>query len=139
MSFIVIPKTSVGPVVFGQNREQVRVAAKSPVTPFWKTPESTVQTDAFDELGFHVYYDENDRCVAVEMWEESDPVLDDVHFFSMTPKMASSWLSQMDPNMTSDSVSATSNKICISIYSDAGINSENEKLDSVIVFVDGYY
>lgn len=139
MSLFIIPKTSAGPVVLGQNREQVRIAAKSPVSPFRKTPDSTGLTDAFDELGFHVFYDPNDRCVAVELWEESDPVFDDVHFFSMSPKEAALWLSQLDSDMSSDSVSATSNKLGISLYSEAGINSDNAILDSVLVFSDDYF
>lgn len=139
MSVLIIPKVSVGPIVLGQNREEVRVAAKSPVSPFRKTPESTVLTDAFDELGFHVFYDKKDRCVAVELWEESDPVLDDVHIFAMSPKEATTWLSQRDPDMSSDNVSATSYNVGISIYSEAGINSENEMLDSVLVFSEGNF
>ena len=62
------PLTNVGPVKLGATREAVRAAAGPEFEEFAKSSSSENTTD--DYGSFHVYYDENDTCVAVEVFPE---------------------------------------------------------------------
>jgi hypothetical protein len=139
MKFEIIPKKSAGPIQIGQTRENVRKAANSNVEEFMKTPTSASPTDAFDELGIHVYYDKQDRCEAIELWSESNPTYKGVSLFDMSPKQAISWLRKLDKAIEIDDVGAISRKMGISLYANEGIDNSTDKIDSVMVFGEGYY
>lgn len=65
----IVPLKSVGSVGFGMTRVQVR-SAWGDFKEFRKTKFSKYSTDDF---GFvHVFYDENDQCIAVEVFMEDE-------------------------------------------------------------------
>jgi len=59
------PFVGVGVIRFGDTRQQVRDALQRPFESFRKVVGAN-ETDAFDELGLHVYYDGQDRVEAIE-------------------------------------------------------------------------
>ena len=60
------PLKKVGDIAFGMTRNEVRKVLGDAVT-FMKTPDDDSLTDDF---GFcHIYYDADDRCEAVEIWD----------------------------------------------------------------------
>ena len=73
MKLDVIPHVSVDSVRFGMTRNEVR-ALWGKASEFKKTPEAETTTDDF---GFcHVYYDENDCCEAIEIFDDADVWID---------------------------------------------------------------
>lgn len=63
-----IPKKRVGHIEFGVSREEVCAAVGLPCETFMKSLFDDVPTDDFG--AFHVYYDAQDRCEAVEVFPE---------------------------------------------------------------------
>lgn len=64
--WIAVPNEKIGNIVFGMNREEVRALFDNKYTEFKKTPFSENSTDDFGN--FHVYYDKNEKCEAVEVF-----------------------------------------------------------------------
>ena len=62
------PFLGVGKVRFGETRQETRQTLGSQFSSFRKSPGAN-ETDAFDELGLHVYYDSEDRVNFVEAFE----------------------------------------------------------------------
>jgi len=58
-------------VSIGMRRPQVAAALGERPERFRKTSLSQVDTDAFDSLGIHVYYDAQDNCEYIECFRES--------------------------------------------------------------------
>jgi hypothetical protein len=139
MEFRIDPKTSVGPIYFGSTRDQVRKILQSPFQEFKKTPKSKIPTDAFDQLGVHVYYDSQLQCEAVELFSESKPMFQGMSLFEMNANEAALWLKKMDPKLEIEDVSATSYKFGISLYVGEGLDQGNSTIDSILAFKDGYY
>src|SRR5262245_30058793 len=54
--FDITPLVGVGPVEFGITRDEVREALGEEARPFWKRLRMEHMVDAFETLGFHVYY-----------------------------------------------------------------------------------
>lgn len=68
-----IPLVGVGSVRFGMTRSQVG-AIWGDAVEFKKTPDSIAATDDF---GFcHVFYDEKDRCQAIEIFDDAEVLIE---------------------------------------------------------------
>ena len=66
MRFDAVPTVRVNGVKFGMNREKVR-SLLGAATEFYKFDDDINTTDDF---GFcHVFYDENDKCEAIEIFD----------------------------------------------------------------------
>ena len=61
--------SNFGVVKFGASMSEVRAAVASPYSYFQKSLDEYTPTDAFDELGFHVHYDKQDKCLFLETFE----------------------------------------------------------------------
>lgn len=82
MTLNAIPLVGVGSVRFGMSRSQVR-GIWGDAEEFQKTPESTAMTDDF---GFcHVYYDGNDCCEAIEIFDEAEVRIGGRKIFPLAP------------------------------------------------------
>ena len=67
MRFDAVPTVGVNEVKFGMNREKVR-SLLGAATEFYKFDDDINTTDDF---GFcHVFYDENNECEAIEIFDE---------------------------------------------------------------------
>ena len=62
-----VPTKSIGDINFGMNRSEVRALFSGAFEEFKKTEDSDETTDDFGD--FHVYYDEDDKVEAVEIFE----------------------------------------------------------------------
>jgi hypothetical protein len=74
---------SVGPIKFGMSREKVRKLFDNKYKEFKKTKNSKNMTDDFGGK-FHVYYSENDKVEAVEIFENVQVILDDKVIFPIS-------------------------------------------------------
>ena len=81
MRLNVNPLESVGDVKFGMTREEVR-SIFGDAEEFKKDPDDDITTDDF---GFcHVFYDEDDRCEAVEIFD-AEVFIDGKQVYSPAP------------------------------------------------------
>jgi hypothetical protein len=66
-------------------RGDVRAVCGNPSTSFMKTRSSTTETDAFDDLGVHAYFDDDDRLNYVELHSFGvvEPVYRDIRLSGM--------------------------------------------------------
>ena len=69
MRFDAVPTVSVNGVAFGMSREKVR-SLLGTATEFYKFADDVNTTDEFEFC--HVFYDENNKCEAIEIFDESE-------------------------------------------------------------------
>ncbi len=67
-SMEIIPFKSIGKLSFGDSRDVARAKLASTFSSFEKVT-GAMATDAFDDLGLHLYYDEQGRLEFVEAFE----------------------------------------------------------------------
>lgn len=72
MSFELLGFGDLGSVHIGMTRDQSRAALGRGFEEFFKISDSTVPTDAYDDLGVHVYFYEGYRGIGVEFLKWSD-------------------------------------------------------------------
>jgi hypothetical protein len=77
-----IPNVSVGGIKFGMNRDAVRKIINNEYSEFKKHQKVKNTTDDF---GFcHVYYDENNKCEAIEFFDDVEILLGNKTIFPST-------------------------------------------------------
>jgi hypothetical protein len=66
IDFDLLGPRDLGLIRAGMTRDESRSALESPFDEFLKSPYSAVPTDAYDDLGLHVYFDDALMVVGVE-------------------------------------------------------------------------
>ncbi|WP_432216884.1 hypothetical protein ACREYJ_15720 [Pseudomonas kribbensis] len=66
VEFDLLGPRDLGPIRAGMTRNDSRSALESPFDEFLKSPDSSIPTDAYDDLGLHVYFDNALMVVGVE-------------------------------------------------------------------------
>lgn len=72
MDFELLAFGDLGSIKNGLSRAEVRSILGGGFDEFLKGPDSVVLTDAYDDFGLHVYYDESYRVFGVEFLKWSD-------------------------------------------------------------------
>jgi hypothetical protein len=67
----IVPYTRVGPLRFGEPRSEVRGRFGPPSKVFKKVPFADNDTDAFDQVCIHAYYDLTDLLESIDAWGAS--------------------------------------------------------------------
>jgi len=75
----IIPFQSIGPLAFGDKREDIRIKLGGNFSPFRKVAGECM-TDTYDSLGLHLYYDENGHLEFVEAFEPALVTISGVNF-----------------------------------------------------------
>ncbi|HJB48330.1 MAG TPA: hypothetical protein IAA40_02890 [Candidatus Olsenella excrementigallinarum] len=122
-----IPLRQVGPIKLGAAREAVRAAAGPGFEEFRKSPSSENTTD--DYGSFHIYYDESDTCVAVEVFPEIEVLVDGEVVFPTTLDKAAAVI----PSLERDDDGLLSTEKSIGVYAPYG------EMESILFGVRGYY
>lgn len=126
MKFDVVPMVSVNEIKFGMKRNEVRQLLGS-ATEFFKFEDDEVTTDDF---GFcHVFYDKNDRCEAVEIFNESEVYIDGNLVFPTDFNTALEIVHDFEQD--DDGL--------ISYSSSIGIYAPNDEMESILFGNKGYY
>ncbi len=123
----VIPLKQVGLIEFGMSRAEVRQLADMSYSEFMKAPTSSSLTDDFG--AFHVYYDSNDQCEAVEVFSELEVEVMGKLIFPTSLEDALKALPSLQPD--GDGL--------ISIADSVGIYAPDGNMESILFGVDGYY
>ena len=126
----VTPLVSVGRIKFGMNRSDVRQILGGDFVEFRKSKFSKNTSDDFHFL--HVYYDVDDKCIAVELFDDLVIKENDV-IIPMEQKHNQKWLCDLDKNAEITENDAISQKLSI------GISYIDGKVDSILFGRKGYY
>ena len=113
--------------LLGKTRNEVRQIINSKVIEFKKTPDSKNTTDAFDDKGIHVYYDDQGNCKEIENFNVG----------LKSPKETLKHLRKSDKKTKIDQNVATSHKTGVAVFSDRGFKSSDGTVDSVLIFKRG--
>jgi hypothetical protein len=139
MEFEIVPYVHVGPIEFGLTRTDLRRRLNSPADGFRKSPTDTVLTDAFDTLGFHVFYNAEDRCEAVEFYRLTMPTLYGRNLLEQPFADARVWLQSLDPGIQAESGTLISHTYGLGLYAPSALHDLRSPVEAVIVFRRGYY
>ena len=123
----VIPLKQVGLIEFGMSRAEVRQLVDMSYSEFMKAPTSSNPTDDFG--AFHVYYDSNDQCEAVEVFSELEVEVMGKLIFPTSLEDALKALPSLQPD--GDGL--------ISIADSVGIYAPDGNMESILFGVEGYY
>jgi len=139
MDLLIRPYEGIGPVTLGMDRAEVRSVLGGAVRSFKKSPDSKAPTDAFDEQGLHVYYDDAGRAEAIEVASPATPILEGRALIGRPFEELRHWLEQMDPEIQVDDAGLTAPSLGIGLYAPAATASPSDPIEGVIVFKRGYY
>ena len=132
MNWEIEPYQSVGPLTFGQTRNAVREQLGPDYDSFAKDVGEN-ETDAYDNLGVHLYYDDDDRLEFVEAFEPASLTLRGVALHRREYRQVDSELSRLGYDANPTDVGYR--------YDDIGIalTLDGSTVEGVAVFRRGYY
>ena len=120
------PLVGIDKLKFGMKRHEVRSILGNS-TEFLKTSEDKITTDDF---GFcHVYYDEDDRCEAVEIFNENEVYIENSKVFPTDFSSAK----KVIPSFIQDDDGLLSYDLSIGIY------APDNEMESILFAKKGYY
>ena len=121
-----IPLKSVGKIEFGMDRNTVRTLCGE-YKEFKKSKFSKNTTDDFG--AFHVYYSIDNKCEAVEIFDDAEVFFNDEKIF---PTDNSVFMSFFE-DATEEEGSIISKKMTVAVYAPSG------KAESILFGAEGYY
>ena len=125
------PLRRVDRVEFGMPRNSVRETFGTEFSEFKKSKSSVNTTDDF---GFaHVFYDANNACVAIELFDECVVAVGAACLMPCDRQSFCDWLKSVDPNAEIRDMDATS--VALSI----GVTFAEGKVESILFAKGGYY
>ena len=139
MDYTIEPLSGIGPLRFGMSRAEVRRAAASPVEEFWKSPDDEAPTDAFDELGFHAYYDRRHRLEAVELFTPAKPSWRGRDLLTLPAGELRELLAAGDPDLEEEEEGLTAPGLGLGAYAPEWQYDPRLFPEGIIVFRAGYY
>lgn len=126
MKLNVIPTVSVNDVTFGMEREKVRSFFGDAVE-FYKFDDDENTTDDF---GFcHVFYDSDNKCEAIEIFNEAEVYVNDKLFFPNDFGVAKEIVNDLEED----------DEGMISYSTSIGIYAPDGEMESVLFGKKGYY
>ena len=146
--FNFIPNIGVGPFKFNMLRNELRKEVEK--FNFIETdsgfpPDNLVDVDFIENTMF-IEYNKSNECVAVELafgQDEAKPFFDIVFkqqkLFDLNFEELVTFLKQYDDNLEIDAAGLTSFKLGLGSYCPEHIENPKAKLESLIVFKEGYY
>ena len=126
------PFSKVGPIAFGQSRNEVRSALDSEYRAF-KKAEGENDTDAYDSLGIHVYYDDDDHVEFVEAFSPAQLSFEGIALVGRNVGEVVAELGELGYDAEQDDVGYN--------YDDlgTGLTINGDEIEGVCVFKKGYY
>jgi hypothetical protein len=126
------PYLNVGVIRFGDVRQDVRVALQCPFETFRKDVGEN-ETDAFDDLGLHVYYDGQGRVEFVEGFEPASLTINGLMLLGQR-------IDKIDKELRAMGHSSRAIDVGLQ-YDTAGIvlTAPNGVVEGVGIFARGYY
>ena len=129
--FEIEPLKKVGEITYGMSRIDVRKILGAPLSEFKKSRQSVNTTDNYGD--FHVFYDLNNLCEAVELFGGCTASSNGAILFPSSKDSFVGWVRSMDVNCEITEYDLTSVKLSI------GASFEGERVACVLFAKEGYY
>ena len=126
MRFDAVPMVGVNGVKFGMSREEVR-SLLGTATEFYKFADDVNPTDDFKVC--HVFYDENDKCEAIEIFYEVEVYVNGSLIFPTDFETAKKVIEELEED--DDGL--------ISISKSIGIYAPYGRMEGILFGKEGYY
>jgi hypothetical protein len=139
MEFNILPYVGIGTLRFGMTVEQVRNQLAVLAQPFNKVSWAAHPTDAFDEVGLHVFYTADGKCEAFELAAPAKPTLHGTPLVGAAFDAVRDFLQGVDPALDVDESGATSRALGVAIYCPSHESTSGALVEGVLVFERGYY
>jgi hypothetical protein len=104
-----------------------------------KAPSSEMPTDAFDQLGVHVFYKKPGVCNAIELAPPAEPTLFRRRVLGRPFREVRLLLERVDKQLSIEDEGATSFMLGVGVYAPGRHESDDTPVVGVIVFEKGYY
>lgn len=134
-----LPYEGLGQLRFGMSRSTIRALMAVDPKPFKKTPASKMMTDAFGELGVHVYYDPSDSCEAIEAFSPATPVFLGTVLLGKSFSDVRDLVLSVDPASEIDGAGLIAFGIGLALYAPSAMKAPDLPVESVMAFRKGYY
>ncbi|MCM0649712.1 hypothetical protein NBE98_15195 [Clostridium swellfunianum] len=131
------PYVGVQEIDFNMKREVVREKFNHQFTEFKKTPFSQNTTDAFEFC--HVYYDNENLCEAIELFEPANVVFDNFTMTEQSYEKVRRFFESIDDSLDFNDAGFTSYKFGVGVFAPYALEEPKEPIESIIVFRKGYY
>ena len=131
------PLKSIGPIEFGADREEVRKILESDFQEYKKTASSLNTTDTYD--GYHVFYTQENKCKAVEIFGDMQVILQGVEVFPAEFATAVRLIPDLMRYEDEDDPEYPNDGEYLSRKWSVGLGVDEGKVDSLLVGCDGYY
>lgn len=128
----ITPFTGLGAIFFGETRQKVRRLVDSKCHAFRKDIGEN-ETDAFDELGLHIYYDIEDRVEFIEAFDPALVTFRGVLFLGRSIDEVASAMSALGYSAIQTDVGLKYETVGIALTAPSGV------IEGVGVFRRGYY
>jgi hypothetical protein len=139
MEFVIQPRRGAGPLMLGMSRSQVQDTLSAVSHRFRRGPKAAPDADHFEALGVFVYYDTSDLVEAIELATPAKAILGSQDLLSTTFSEAEALLSARDLGVMIASDGLTSKAEGVGVWVPFAKDDPDAPVESVIVFVDGYY
>lgn len=137
---IIYPYQGVGQIRFGMTREEVRSLLGEPSAIFYKGLNTKSPTDAYDNIGVHIYYHyPSGYCEALEFFEPAQLLLTEKSLFELSFTNLREWLSSQDAELEIDDEGLTCFKYGLGLYAPEWKEDANLPVQGILVFNDRNY
>jgi len=124
---------SVGPIVFGSERNEVRKHFQEEPKVYAQT-EAVVPHDTYEDLGLFVMYDKYNRCAAVEFMKPHKLIWEGKNLFGMSSRDALNLLYQHDATVVVSDKDFTSFNLGISVFAPEKETNPKAAIASITIF-----
>ena len=139
MKIEIKPYKGFNQIEFGLGRDQIRVLLDDEVDTFYRTENSKVATDSFDNLGIFANYDEDDHSEAFEFSNPSEPWFLKKRLLGIPYNELLNWFNELDSEIDEFDVGFTSFKYGIGFYASDKENEPHLPCEGIIIFKRSYY
>ena len=134
--YIIKPYQGFDNIKFGCESFEIEEYMKVKPSKFQKNPNDINKTDMYED--FFVYYDKDGKCEAIEFNDNAELIFEHISFFDKNYVDVEMEFRNIDSDIEIDEVGFNSNKFGIGVYA-PDKNECNSKIESVIIFRQGYY
>ena len=131
--WIIRPYEGLGGLYFGMGRSEAHIALGSEAESFRKAPSSTEETDAYDLLGLHLYFDEDDRLDFIEAFSPCEPKFANISLLSENAQTVLAKLESLGHEANYDDGGYFFDELGFVLY------APSEEIEAVSVYRKGYY
>lgn len=137
--FAIRPREGVGPLSFGMTVQEARRVLGPPDKTSRKAAFSEFPTDAYHGLGLHIDYGSDGTVSAVEFFPPGNPLLHGRSVIGSPLREVRAMLAELDSSVEPDECGMESRSLGIGVYAPSAACDPNDRVEGVIVFVEGYY